>query len=451
MKKFIALFVSAALVMSLAACGGSTPAPAPAPAQEPAQSAPAASEPAAEPAAPSGGSTLTVWCWDPAFNLYAMEEAAKVYKETNPEFVLNIVETPWDDLQTKLITAASSGDLSTLPDIFLCQDNAFQKNVINYPDVFYALNGGPVDFSQFPAAKTAYSVVDGKNYGVPFDNGTCINALRTDVLAEAGYTIADFTDITWDDYIAKGKDVLAKTGKPLVSSAATSPDMIMMMLQSTGASLFNPDGTPNIVNNEALKQVLNTYTEAVKSGVLFEVNNWDEYIASFVNETVCGTINGCWILGSIQSAPDQSGKWAITNLPKLNTSGATNYSNNGGSSWAVSSNTKNPELAMDFLAKTFGGSVKFYETILPSAGALATYLPAGSSSVYSEPQEFFGGAPIYADITAYAGKTPSNITGAYYYEARDAVAVAMTNIVKGANVDSELKAAEETVLFQMGQ
>ena len=24
--------------------------------------------------------TLTVWCWDPAFNLYAMEEAAKVYR-----------------------------------------------------------------------------------------------------------------------------------------------------------------------------------------------------------------------------------------------------------------------------------------------------------------------------------------------------------------------------------
>ncbi|MDD3214670.1 MAG: carbohydrate ABC transporter substrate-binding protein, partial [Eubacteriales bacterium] len=65
-------------------------------------------------------------------------------------------------------------------------------------------------------------------------------------------------------------------------------------------------------------------------------------------------------------------------MPKLpGVEGATNYSNNGGSSWAVSSNCQNKELAFDFLAKTFAGSVAFYEDILPSSGALATYLPAG--------------------------------------------------------------------------
>src|SRR5665647_650675 len=87
--------------------------------------------------AAAGDNTLTVWCWDPAFNLYAMQEAAKVYQETNPDFVLNIVETPWADIQTALTVAGSSGDFSTLPDIFLCQDNAFQKNVITFPCLLY--------------------------------------------------------------------------------------------------------------------------------------------------------------------------------------------------------------------------------------------------------------------------------------------------------------------------
>ncbi|MEG0125991.1 MAG: carbohydrate ABC transporter substrate-binding protein, partial [Clostridia bacterium] len=37
--------------------------------------------------AEESGHKLTVWCWDPAFNLYAMEEAAKVYKaEVDPAF-----------------------------------------------------------------------------------------------------------------------------------------------------------------------------------------------------------------------------------------------------------------------------------------------------------------------------------------------------------------------------
>lgn len=393
---------------------------------------------------------LTVWCWDPAFNLYAMNEAAKVYQEAHPDFKLNVVETPWDDLQTKLTTMAMSGDLSGMPDIFLCQDNAFQKNVINYPDLFADLTSGGVDFSKFPAAKVAYSVVDGKNYGVPFDNGTTIQAMRTDILEQAGYTIKDLTDITWDRFIEIGRDVKAKTGLPMISGTAGQPDLVLIMLQSCGSSLFKEDGTLNIKDNAALKKVAEYFATMVKEGIYVEANGWDGYIATFVNGNCAGTINGCWILGSIQTAKDQSGKWALTNIPKVDIEGGTNYSNNGGSSWAVSASSKNYQLANDFLAATFGGSVKFYETILPSSGALATYLPAGDSDVYNQPSEFFGGQKIFADITAFAAKVPSNATGVYYYEARDAVATAITQVLGGADIDQALSEAEATVSFQMG-
>ncbi len=395
---------------------------------------------------------LTVWCWDPAFNIYAMEEAAKVYQKDHPDFKLNVVETPWADVQTKLTTAATSKNLDTLPDILLMQDNAFQKNVISYPDAFKDLTGNGVDFSKFPTAKTAYSVVDGKNYGVPFDNGAAIAAYRTDVLKEAGYTDADFTDITWSKYQSMGEDILAKTGKPLLSCTAGESDLIMIMLQSAGGSLFDKDGNPSMVGNDKLKKVIETYVSLVKSGVLVEVNDWDQYVGTMTNSTVAGTINGCWIMASIQTAEDQSGNWAITNIPKLEgVSDATNYSNNGGSSWAVTAGSKNPELAADFLSKTFAGSVPFYETILPKSGALATYLPAADSKVYGEPQAFFGGKPVYAQITEFASKVPSNNTGVYYYEARDAVATAITHVVSGADIDSEIKTAEDTVKFAMGK
>lgn len=202
--------------------------------------------------------TLTVWCWDPAFNIFAMNEAAKVYQKENPDVTVNVVETPWEDLQTKLTTAATSGKLDTLPDIILCQDNAFQKNVMTYPDAFTDLTDSGIDFSQFAEGKTAYSVVDGKNYGVPFDNGAVVACYRTDVLEEAGLTVDDFTDITWDQYLENGKKVLEKTGKPLLSMQAGECDLIMMMLQSAGSSLFNEDGSANIVNNAALKKVMET-------------------------------------------------------------------------------------------------------------------------------------------------------------------------------------------------
>lgn len=455
-KKALSLLLTATMVLSLVGCGSAqAPATSAEPAAAPATEA--ATEKATEagseaPAAEAtGDNSLTVWCWDPAFNMYAMEEAEKEYQKTNPDFKLNIVETPWEDVQTKVTTAASSGDISTLPDIILMQDNAFQKNVISFPDAFTDLTSSGIDYSQFGASKVAYSVVDGKNYGVPFDNGAVIACYRTDVLEEAGYTVDDFTDISWSDYIEKGKKILEKTGKPLLSCQAGESDVIMMMLQSAGGSLFDEQGNPSMIDNDILKEVMATYAELVSSGVLVEVNDWDQYVGSITNSTVAGTINGCWIMATIQTVPEQSGQWAITNMPKLdNAANATNYSNNGGSSWAVTANCKNTELAFDFFAKTFAGSTEFYETILPKSGALATYLPAADSDVYAEPQEFFGGEPVFATITDFAGKIPSNNTGVYYYEARDAVAVAITNVVAGSDIDAELKTAEDTVNFAMG-
>ena len=87
-------------------------------------------------------STVTVWCWDPSFNIYAMNEAAKVYAQFNPNVTISVVETPWDDVQTKLTTAVLAGQLDTLPDILLMQDNAAVKNVTNFPGTFrYELSG----------------------------------------------------------------------------------------------------------------------------------------------------------------------------------------------------------------------------------------------------------------------------------------------------------------------
>jgi len=449
-KKFIALLLVLTMAVGLTACGGGGSGETTAPTNtEAGETKTGTGEETT--AAAEGDNTLTVWCWDPAFNIAAMEEAAAIYKRDNPDFEINIVETPWEDVQTKLTTAASSGDLSTLPDIMLMQDNAFQKNVISYPDVFVDLTDSGIDFSNFGEAKVAYSVIDGKNYGVPFDNGAVIGAYRTDLLEEAGLTVDDFTDITWSEYIENGKKVLEATGKPLLTAVAGESDMICEMLQSAGASMFNEDGSANLVDNTTLAEVMEIYVEMVESGILVEVNDWNEYTESITKGNVAGTINGCWILATIQTAEDQSGNWGITNMPRLEKAeNATNYSNNGGSSWAITTNCENPELAMDFLASTFAGSVELYENILPTTGALATFLPAGESEVYAEPQEFFGGEAIFTKIVEFAGKVPSNITGVYYYEARDAVATAITNAVNGSDIAAEIQTAEDTLNFNMG-
>lgn len=395
--------------------------------------------------------TLTVWCWDPQFNIYSMNTAAEIYKTVNPNVTVDVVETAWDDIQTKLTTAVTSGQTDTLPDILLMQDNALQKNVINYPDAFVDLTSSGIDFSQFAGFKTALSSVNGANYGVPFDNGAAISCLRTDVLEQAGLTVNDFTDITWDQFIEKGKTVLEKTGKPLLSNQAGSPDLLMMMMQSAGQWILNADGKPNFVDNPVLKEVVDTYVKLVKSGVLVEVNDWDQYVSSINSGTAAGAMNGCWIIGTIKTAADQSGKWAITNIPKLNAEGASNYSSQGGSSWLICANSKHQDAAIDFLKNTFAGSTELYEKILPDTGALATYLPAGTSDAYAQPQDFFGGDTVFSKITDYASKVPQVAYGVYNYEARDAIGTAITKIVAGDDYDAAIKQAQSDVEFQIGQ
>ncbi len=396
---------------------------------------------------------ITVWCWDPAFNIYAIQEAEKAYNAKNKDnpIKVNIVDTPWPDVQSKLTAVGTTGQFDQLPDIMLMQDNAFIKNYKFFPEVFADLTDSGIDFSKFAASKVAYSVVDGKNYGVPFDNGAVVNAVRVDFLEQAGYKPEDLNNITWAEFNEIGKVVKEKTGKPMFSFISKEPDMLMMSMQSAGVSLFNDDGSLNIVDNQELKDAMTICKEMVDNGVIKLANNWDEYVGAFPNGEVVCAINGCWILASVQTTEDQSGKWAVVNMPKLyaDKESSTNFSNNGGSSWLVSGKSPNKELAAKFLKETFAEDVDFYNTILPSSGAIATFLPAVGAPAYSKEIEFFGGQKIYEDILSYADGVPSVNNGVYYYEARASIGKALADMLNGEDMEKVLKEANDEVEFKM--
>lgn len=389
---------------------------------------------------------ITIWTWDPNFNIASMKIGAEMYHKDHPDVEIEIQEVASDDIETAVAQAAVAGNLDTLPDIMLCQDNSFQKMVTNYPEVYTDITD-LYDFEGFGEAKQAYSILDGRHYGIPFDAGTVIAAYRTDYLEEAGVTIADLTDITWTEFAELGAQIKEKTGKPVFCTQAGSGDWILMIIQSCGASMFTEDGAVNLKDNEVIKAAITVYADLVKQGIILETNSWDEMIGTMANGSVVGTYNGCWILGSIMATADQAGKWDITNIPSLEGfDTATHYSNNGGSSWAITQGT-DVDLAIDFMQ--LYRNVDFYNAILPTTSAIATYAPAKEAPNYTAVNEFMG-TPVFATIVEYGMSVPSNITGAYYYDARNAMATAITNYINGADLESELATAEDTVNFAMG-
>ena len=392
--------------------------------------------------------TLTVWCWDPNFNVYAMNEAVKIYQREKPNVTVNVLDIT--DIEQKITTALSAGETADLPDIILNQDNSIQRFVQIYPDAYLPLNG-KVDLSQFAQFKLDVGVYEGKNYGVPFDNGATATFLRRDIVEQAGFQVSDFNDITWDRFIELGKEVKQKTGIAMVSTVAGSSDFIMLMLQSAGKWFFDDQGKVFIKNNPAVVEAIKTYKALVDSGVILQAADWNAYIATLNNGTAASTIQGCWIIGSITPATDQAGKWAVVNTPRFANVDSVNYSSQGGSGWMVFSSSKYPDIAMDLLNKTFAGSKELYETILPSSGAIGTWLPAADSPVYSEPHPFFGGQKIYEDLVDYASNVPRVKYGVYNYEARDAVGRAATAVLQGASIDAALDEAQKYVEFQIAE
>ena len=393
---------------------------------------------------------LTVWCWDPTFNINAMNEAAEIYKKDHPGFELDVVEISSADIIQKLSTSTSAGNTAdVLPDIILFDDDLIAQEILSYPDVFMDLTNSGIDFSEFSEGKVAASVIDGKNYGVPFDSGAAIAAYRVDILKEAGYTIEDLTDITWSEFIKIGKDVKQKTGKALLNGSS-GYNQIAVMLTSCGGSYFDEDGNIQIADNKKVKRVSELYLEMLEAGVFQEETGWDTYIGNMNNGNVAGAMNGCWIMSSIQAAADQSGLWKIANLPKVDgVEGATNYSSQGGSTWTITTECDDPELAIDFFKSTYAGSKEFYDKILETS-AISTWIPAGESEIYQQESEFFGGQKVYATIVDFTAKIPSCVRGAYIGTARTAHMTALTNVAySGADLDEELKAAEETVAFEM--
>ncbi|ADD02965.1 extracellular solute-binding protein family 1 [Thermoanaerobacter italicus Ab9] len=393
--------------------------------------------------ATSSTKKITVWAWDPNFNIAIMNDAKAIYTKEHPDVQIDVVEMARDEVEQKLNTILASGVKEGLPDIVLIEDYSAQKYLQAYPGAFADLTD-KIDYSKFAKYKVELMTLNGRTYGIPFDSGVTGLFYRRDILEQAGFKPEDLNNITWDRFIEIGKKVKEKTGKDLIGFDPADGTLMRAMVQSAGKWFFDKNGEPNLVNNPAVKEAVTTYNKIFHSGVAKKVNGWNDWVATFTKGDVAAVVTGAWIIGSIKSASDQSGKWALAPTPRLNLSTSINASNTGGSSWYVLNYSKNKDVAIDFLKEIFAGNIGFYQKILVERGAIATYLPAQSGSAYSAPDPFFGGQKIYVDLSEYMKKVPPVNYGVYTYETINAIMNVIPDVYSGKiSVDAALKEAEE--------
>jgi len=433
MKRRLLLFLGICLLLFAVACGGSD----------------SNDKDANNSNTDSSGDTdtITAWAWDQVFNVTAIETAGEYY-DGDEEFELKVIENAQDDIIQKLNAGLSSGTTSGLPNIVLIEDYRAQSFLQAYPDAFFALDDyfDVNDFADYKIETTSY---DGKQYGVPFDTGVSGLYVRTDYLDEAGYTVEDLTDITWQEYIEIGKDVKEATGKDMITLDPNDLGQIRMMIQTVGSWYVEEDGsTPDIADNEALHEAFEVYKGMMDADIVKLNSDWSQFVGAFNSGDVASVPTGNWITASVNSEESQSGDWAVVPIPRLSMNGSVNATNLGGSSWYVL-DIDGKEKAADLLGNTFGVNVELYEELVAEIGAIGTYIPAAESDAYKAEDEFFGGQSIIADFSSWIDEIPSVNYGIHTYAIEDILVEGMQQYFNGKDLTDVLNDAQTQAESQL--
>lgn len=380
---------------------------------------------------------ITVWSWDASFNGKAFEEADKL----DDSVTVNFVEMGKADCLQKLHTVLSSGSTEGLPDIVTISDLAIQGYLMSYPGAFLPMDNY-IDYKDFADYKKDYVSYDGVGYGVPFDTGVAGLFYRSDYIEEAGYTDEDMQKLTWDQYEELGKKLKEK-GHYLQTFNPNDVSNMQIVLQSAGKWFTDESGKADFVNNEALKEAYRLFKEFNDGDFVKKVSDWNEFAGAINGGDVACVIRGSWITSTIKAGTDQSGKWKLAPIPVLSgIEGATNRSNQGGSSIFVLANGAHAEEAAQFLADSFGANTELYNTLAKDANIMGTYLPASGVEAYSTPDEFFSGQQINVTLAGWIPEIPAINPGAYSAEAQAALLAVTPDILSGSDLETALSAAE---------
>lgn len=375
--------------------------------------------------------TLQVWAWDQNFNGDVMQRAMRRYAETHPDMSVEVSDFGNDAQVQKLQSQLASGSTEGLPDIVLLEDYYAQRFLLSFPDAFVPI-GDHIDLSGMAAYKTAVSTVGDTIYSMPFDSGVSGLFYRRADLEAAGFTADDLQNITWDRLIEIGKAVEEKTGKKLIAQDFSKPDLARLMLQSAGTWYVTPEGEVTAESDPRFAQVAQAYVDVLASGIVQDVSGWENYIRAFTAHEVSGVMTGAWIIAAIKTDPEQSGDWALAPIPRIDgIEGAANVSNVGGSSWYLLNSAPNKDVALDFFNEIWAKDVGFYEEILADKGAIGSLLDARNSTAYEQPDDFFGGQKVWAELGSWLTDVPGINYGVFTAEGEAAFVNYFPEVARG--------------------
>jgi arabinosaccharide transport system substrate-binding protein len=309
-----------------------------------------------EKTATTGPTELSLWTFQ-ALHADFYTSMMPQWNAANPnqQITLKPEVFPYDDLHNKLLVALQSGvGAPDLVDIEVSKFANYLKGSIQLAPLNDLLD--PIK-DKFVQARLALYEKDGKYYGIDFHVGAEVMYYNNEILQAAGVNVENIK--TWKDYIEAGKQVVARTGKPMATLESTEHWSFYPLLSQAGSDVLDKNGNVILDNDTNIRVLQMLYDMVHVSKIAIPTpggfHHSEEYWG-FMNAGGAASIwMPMWYMGRFTDLmPDLKGKIVIRPMPIFD--GSVNgikssflSAGMGGTGTAVTLQSKNVDLAKKYL------------------------------------------------------------------------------------------------------
>ncbi|WP_336644831.1 ABC transporter substrate-binding protein [Microbacterium sp. USHLN186] len=311
------------------------------------------------------------------------------FEAANPGVTVNVTLVPYDELQQKATLDVQSGAAEfDVFDSWYTEIGALADGDVIVPVDDLIEEAGVDDF--IPSILDAYSLVDGKRYGVPFDGDTEVLFYNKEILERNGVT----PPTTWDEYADAVQKITAAEKGDGVYGAAVMGQQTPIILMSTyanrlagfGGSFLDEDGKPTLDTEAAIgaAEALKDVSEHAMPTPL--ETGFDQALQAFLSGKVA--FMEFWTdLGTFAQDESQSqiiDKWGVMQLPVGGGAEKSLAALDAGFTLTLSSSAKNAELAREFILFATSAETNLSLITTYGTGIDANRLSTLSSDEYKE-------------------------------------------------------------------
>lgn len=348
---------------------------------------------------------LNYWTWAPN-----MEAVVDIWNKENPNIQVTVnKQDGGDPAVTKFLTAIKAG--SGAPDIMQAEYQVIPTLVSSdaLADISeYVSEDVKADFSE--GTLNAVTLGTESVYAIPQDAGPMMFFYRADVFEELDLQVPT----TWDEY-ADAARAINENDKDvyLGTFSANDAGWFTGLATQGGASWWSMDTEAGAwgvhIDEEPTQKVAKFWGDLVEEGV---INNkpmyTPEWNAALNGGQEVGWLSAIWAPGVLSgNAEDTAGNWKVAPMPQWDASAPATGSW-GGSSTAVSSQTKHPQEAAAF-ATWLNTNQDAVNALVKETGIY----PASQGSLsaaLSEAPAFFSNQPDFYDVAAEGAATTAPFT-----------------------------------------